>query len=63
MVTSAVFDAEAAASRVVAALLPLADAQRAGQKEFCPRSRPRSFGSVVKDSIQRSFRENSANPE
>ena len=31
MVTSAVFDAEAAASRVVAALLPLADAQRAGQ--------------------------------
>lgn len=31
MVTGAVFDAEAAASRVVAALLPLADAQRAGQ--------------------------------
>jgi hypothetical protein len=61
-VTSAAFDAEAAASTVMAALRPLADPERAGQAK---RYRPRRKGGapVVKDAIQRSFRVVSANPE
>jgi hypothetical protein len=93
-VTGAVFDAETAASRVVAALLPLADAERAGQAkrylksdlDFLGVSVPAIRSAVtsaarshreldryatpmlaekefVKDAIQRSFREISANPE
>jgi hypothetical protein len=85
-VASAVFDTAAAASQVVAALLPQADSERAGQakqylksdRDFprrqrsgrpsagCPLSRPagcRPYTAVVKDAVQRSFREDSDNPE